>query len=367
MHYPYKRPMAITMWDFSWLERRWPGAGFEDWEEALDELKERGYDAVRIDAYPHLLAKDGERDWLLKPQWTQQTWGAPAMVTVRRLEDNLLDFIRLCRKKGIVVALSTWFREDVDNTRMTIRSPKDLAAIWRTVLDKIQKAGLLDNILYVDICNEYPLKAWTGFLYAAEGRETISRFDPASVRWMKETLEDLRKSYPELDFTFSESGSNAEKLRKNELDILDLNEIHIWFTGFTDFYEKVGYYFDRFIPDSYDNLVKNGEKYYYSKPEFFNKELEKGIREIAEWSAEKKQPLITTECWGPVDYKDWPELHWTWVKELCETGVRTASSTGRWAAMATSNFCGPQFHGMWRDVQWHKRLTDIIHNGKLPL
>lgn len=22
-------PRAITMWDFSWLERRWPGAGYE--------------------------------------------------------------------------------------------------------------------------------------------------------------------------------------------------------------------------------------------------------------------------------------------------------------------------------------------------
>ena len=50
------RPLAITMWDFSWLERRWPGAGYEDWDVALDELRARGYDAVRIDAYPHLLA-----------------------------------------------------------------------------------------------------------------------------------------------------------------------------------------------------------------------------------------------------------------------------------------------------------------------
>ena len=54
------RPCAITMWDFSWLERRWPGAGYEDWDRALDELAERGYDAVRIDAYPHLHAIDAE-------------------------------------------------------------------------------------------------------------------------------------------------------------------------------------------------------------------------------------------------------------------------------------------------------------------
>ena len=53
---PQARPLAITMWDFSWLERRWPGAGYEDWDAALDGLAERGYDAVRIDAYPHLVS-----------------------------------------------------------------------------------------------------------------------------------------------------------------------------------------------------------------------------------------------------------------------------------------------------------------------
>lgn len=32
-------------------------------------------------------------------------------------------------------------------------------------------------------------------------------------------------------------------------------------------------------------------------------------------------------------------------------------------AISTSNFCGPQFVGMWRDVEWHRRLTDIIHSA----
>ena len=32
-------------------------------------------------------------------------------------------------------------------------------------------------------------------------------------------------------------------------------------------------------------------------------------------------------------------------------------------AIATSNFCGPQFVGMWRDIEWHKRLTKIIHEA----
>ena len=43
-----------------------------------------------------------------------------------------------------------------------------------------------------------------------------------------------------------------------------------------------------------------------------------------------------------------------------------AVSTGSWAAIATSNFCGPQFRGMWDDVEWHRRLTGLIHDGELP-
>jgi sugar phosphate isomerase/epimerase len=55
------------MWDISWLLRRWPGAGFEDWDQALDELVERGYDAVRLEAFPHLLSVDPDAAWEFIP------------------------------------------------------------------------------------------------------------------------------------------------------------------------------------------------------------------------------------------------------------------------------------------------------------
>jgi hypothetical protein len=66
-----------------------------------------------------------------------------------------------------------------------------------------------------------------------------------------------------------------------------------------------------------------------------------------------------------VDYKDWPLLSWDWVKELCELGVVTAAQTGTWIAIASSNFCGPQFVGMWRDVEWHRRITKIIRSAPI--
>ena len=85
--------MAITMWDFSWLERRWPGAGYEDWDLALDELAERGYDAVSIDAYPHLWAAGPESTYTLLPCWDQHA-GVPPVGSkcrsVRRWEPSCL-------------------------------------------------------------------------------------------------------------------------------------------------------------------------------------------------------------------------------------------------------------------------------------
>jgi Sugar-binding cellulase-like len=87
--------------------------------------------------------------------------------------------------------------------------------------------------------------------------------------------------------------------------------------------------------------------HYTNRTGSLKSKLRDQIEWAANWSRVSKRPLITTECWSLVDYKDWPLLEWGWLKELCEVGARTAASTLRWVAMATSNFCGAQFVGMW--------------------
>jgi hypothetical protein len=115
----------------------------------------------------------------------------------------------------------------------------------------------------------------------------------------------------------------------------------------------------------YKNLVAEGEKLYYEKPDYWKKLMVDFIERTALHAGNAGLPLVTTECWGIVDYKDWPMLSWDWVKELCALGTITAAATGGWMAIATSNFCGPQFVGMWRDVEWHLKLTNLIKSSSI--
>lgn len=356
------RPLAIAMWDFSWLERRWHGAGYEDWDVALRELVERGYDAVRIDAYPHLVAADGAREWLLKPVWNNQDWGAPTLTRVTVLP-ALTQFIARCRAHGVRVALSTWFREDADNVRQRIKTPAALADIWRQTLRAIERAGLLDSIVYVDFCNEWPGPIWATFLDPP--LQWGAWRDPRSLTWMRDAIAALRPDYPDMPLLFSGTAGEIADYASGDASMMDACEYHIWMANGNrnEFAKAVGYKGDRFSDEGYHNLQLKAYDVYTARADYWRKSLTDQIAAAATASRTARLPMITTECWGIVDYKDWPLLRWDWVKELCALGTLEASKTGRWLAIATSNFCGPQFQGMWRDIAWHRALTKAIKQG----
>lgn len=354
---------AIAMWDFSWLERRWTGADYEDWDLALDGLVERGYDAIRIDPYPHLLALDSMREWELHPVWNTQDWGCPTKCKIRLIPE-LFEFLAKCAERNVAVALSSWFREDSTNARMMIPSARQHANIWRETLKILDKEGFLNNIFYVDLCNEWPLDLWAPFFRngAGGGNDWTTA---ESLAWMQESLDRLRQAYPQLDYCYSFTTS-LHKWNEADVSFMDILEPHIWMATSTDYYQRIGYSFQRFDGSGYENMQKYAKSLYLSDPAHWLNGLQARIDSMAAWSRISKKPLVTTECWALVDYKDWPLLDWGWIKEICACGVRAALATGRWSAMATSNFCGPQFSGMWRDVDWHQNLTGEIRTNTIP-
>lgn len=361
---PY--PLAITMWEFSWLERRWPGAGYEDWDQALSELVERGYDAIRIDAFPHLIYEDPEKEYLLLPHWHTQVWGSPEINRVR-VQPMLNKFLERCRAYNVRVGLSSWFRTDEDDVRMKLNTADTLGEAWLAVLKSIDDGGVLDTILYVDLCNEWTGDAWSPFFVNDPPEALWTGWDTEkSKQWMSDSIAVLKKEYPDLPYTFSFTGEiNAAALAKGPFRMLDFLEPHIWMTSYKggEFYREAGYQFERYEFTGYRNMALNGKDLYEARKDYWQEGLRKQIKLAAAWSERQQLALVTTECWGVVDYRDWPLLEWDWVKELCALGTEEAAGTGRWLSIATSNFCGPQFVGMWRDVEWHRRLTGIIHSS----
>jgi hypothetical protein len=354
-----KHPRAITMWEFSWIERRWDGAGYEDWDRALDELLDRGYNAVRIDPFPHLLATDAHKTWTLLPEWNTQMWGSPDVNRIVLLP-ALFEFIGKCRSRGIKVGLSTWYRQDEDNTRMTISGPEVMAAQWVKTLELIEGAGLLDSILYTDLCNEWPGDAWAPFM---KPHLEFGEWDhPASLAFMHRAIALVRAHFPKIPLFFSCSSGRVENYLEQDLSDFDLLDPHVWMTQENngEFYKLVGYGYERFDPKGYTNLSLKAETTYRARPQYWQDLLKSKIDRLAAVSANLGKPLVTTECWAIVDYKDWPLLKWDWVKDLCALGAQRAASSGQWLAIASSNFCGPQFVGMWRDKPWHRNVTRAI-------
>lgn len=352
-------PLANAMWDFSWIERRYVGAEYMNWDLVLDELIERGYDAVRIDAFPHLISIDPFKEWLLVPEWSVHDWGSPGNVRVQ-IQPNLNIFIEKCAQRNIKVMLSTWWRKDYDNSVKKINTPEKLALAWKSTLDSIKEAGLIDHIFYVDLCNEYPHPDWPKFL----PDNYSSDFSHEDYKpWMKDSIAALKKEYPQIPFTFSFFGDEWLKV-DDSLPYLDFLEIHIWVANFSNFEQELNYTWEPHNNLEY-NLIQKAESLYYEKEDYWKSKLLEGINFSNQASKNMGIPLITTESWGPITYKDWPQLNWGWVKEICEFGVEEAAKTGRWASMCTSNFCGPQFRGMWDDIKWHRKLTDIIHKAPM--
>lgn len=364
------QPYAITMWDFSWLERRWAGAGFEDWDTALDELVERGYDAVRIDAYPHLASIAGEESHELYPRWSVYDWGAP-MITRVRVLPALLDFIGDCAERDVKVGLSSWFRRDSRELWRELSTPRALANAWINTLRRIDDAGLLDAILFVDLCNEWPVRGWAPFLDGVDQNEVtelgvspIKWHDDISLEWMSVSIGLVKDHFPTLPLTFSIHPFTGPIKKAASLDFL---EPHIWMSS-GEFFRRVGFTFGhRFDNSELQKVALHAERIFRSDQDHWTGVLTDLVHGAADWAKRLDKPLITTECWGITAYRDGPLFEWGWVKELCEAGTRAASETGMWAAIATSNFCSPQYVGMWRDAGWHRRLTDLIKTGHMPI
>ncbi len=377
---------AVTMWEFSWLVRRTGDeAEYADWDKVLDELAERGYNCIRLDAFPHLVAKgpDGQivEQFTILPRPDGFMWGNHKPVQVEP-RSALVEFIGKAADRGIYVGLSSWYNLDILNRVQMIQSPKDYARIWLATLDLLSEAGLHDRIVWVDICNEFPVSRWApgpytdifkskrvGDLWMA--LKLSRKWDEGVKQRIKNyfdgAITPLREKYPDLKYTFSFQALGSRQIQEIDVSTFDVAEVHIWVSDYMKWMLRTGQVlmhigFPRY-PRNLKIHAKRMTNLYPQHREEYIRMLEARIDFWAEWGKKNNIPLFTTEAWGPINYSDIAPggtgAEWDWVKDIAEHGVRMAAERG-WQGICTSNFCQPHFEGMWADVGWHKRMTDRI-------
>lgn len=368
---------AVAMWDFSWATRRWGAEDeYADWDRVLDGLAERGYDTVRIDAFPHLMAL---HEAVILPQRPRFMWGNHRAVRIRPRED-LVAFMQKCRARGISVGLSTWFVPDTTHRRLLVRTPADFARVWNETLSVVEDAGLLDTVRWVDLCNEFPLDVWApGAAEHIFGSSVSSPFAAAfrGVPWpqawadraqsyLTEAIRILKARRQQLKYCYSFHALCGPTLRALDVSEFGVAEVHCWVADdpawnvsslqIAPLLEVPGgmpLHAGRMIGTPPSVLKMWAEHY-----------LEPQMKTWAAWASANHLPLVTTEGWGPVNYADVEgrDDEWDWVRAFAELAVEKAVAHG-WTGICTSNFCQPHHRGMWRDVGWHRALTGAIRRS----
>lgn len=381
-----KRPVAIAMWDFSWLLRRHPGGGFEDWECALDGLAERGYNAVRIDVFPHLVGRsDGSPD-----QFTyrgagpgrHKLWGNDVDITVNPRE-ALLEFIPLCQQRNIGVDVSTWFRRPKDRLE-PIDGFEGFAGVWERTLDFMEHNGLLKNALFIDLLNEYPhgvswlkntaREAGKGQPAPQQtGQEHLQKYImppfPAAERYIYKSfatrvLQHFRKRHPKLDFTLSLTLNTDDfhPERCVDFSVMDVMDMHIWFGTHPIIkqYDMGGV--QSLTPEQIQQRYQALQEAWTANRNAMIQWMDGFLGQYAMWGRQHRAVVGNTEGWGCIGWDDIEPLDWSFIKQSADICVDLALKHN-YKFICSSNFTHPHFKRLWADVSWHKAITARIRSG----
>jgi Glycosyl hydrolase family 92 N-terminal domain/Sugar-binding cellulase-like/Glycosyl hydrolase family 92 len=102
--------LSISMWDFSWLMAHYPGGAYEDFEQRVADVAERGYNTLRMDCFPSRILEN--ESTFPKKDWTAGAdllmWDEMAVDYTRNVRKEVARLADRCRKHGIWLGLDSW-------------------------------------------------------------------------------------------------------------------------------------------------------------------------------------------------------------------------------------------------------------------
>ncbi len=382
------------MWDYSWLTRR-SGiqSEFADFDAVLDGFVLRGYNAIRIDAFPHLIADDAsgahQSTFDMRPQWGGFPWGNSDYVTIGPRQ-ALPEFLRKCAARGLRIALSTWLTDDTSGRGPAIASPEDLARCWAETLDYLGHEDLLSMVEWVDLANEFPSVSFmpsvvdfiNGGLSPGDqiGKlhgyfRSYSPGQAAAISaYMEQAIAALKPRFPELSFCFSLLGDGTtEPFAHHDLSCFDLLEPHIWLSQNATFGVLSG--LDYFLLEGFgpiqtphvNRVVETVANHvYFSRRDELLDWLGTALDSWVELGNRLSVPVYTTEAWASTNYFDLSSQHpdtntWAWIFDAATSAATMAKQRG-WSGICSSNLCEPMFPAFYDDVDWHQQFTALVRN-----
>lgn len=371
-----ENPLAITMWDSTWNLAHYPRGSFEDWDRALDEAVERDYNAIRIECYPHLVARDaqgGRADefFMHRNNDGLNVWEPNCSIHINPRKE-LAEFIPKCAERGIYVGLSSWFRGDASGRPRQVEGVEAFVRVWDETLQFVRDEVGFDNIIYVDLLNEYPL--WHGWWWLTKQIQAAQELDSTTAYTDKhrqlyrtvihDALGALKQQWPDLDFFVSQTQNAWEDDRDMDYSNFDALDIHLWFAHCHDLSRDTGYYdiVHGYKDDTQFHIVqKKLTDRWAANRDAYIEWMDKKIAGMCEVARKWKLPIGNTEGWGMMFWCDHPGLNWDFTKEAAEICLTLGAKYG-YKFNCTSNYAQPRF-GFWDDVAWHKRMNGIVRGG----
>lgn len=370
--------LTIAMWDYSWLYAHYPSGAYEDYDRVTDELLDRGFNTVRIEAFPWVVGQldhpDEKTTVTARPL---ATWGVSDIDRQHAVALELAEFMAVTQRKGMYVILSTWGQT---HPEYPDKEPDRFVEVWEKTLAFLEERDLLSHVLYVDLDQEFPyfsahaakLKALGEPAGDSEGTTDASdRQRPRrGFKWNDDQLDyvgevfnqsiaRLQRLYPAQRFTISLT-SFWDECRVLNLKCFDVLEVHCWIHG-PSFDNRTGFY-DDLVKDrgsrSYTDYQRRIDAAFAAMRPMLKADMHQRLAAAAMWGREICAPVTTTEAWGPWWHMDHPDLRWDWLRDWCAECNRLAAQYGFWGSTPW-NFSHPYWEN-WSDVSWYREVNNAF-------
>lgn len=368
--------LALACWDYSWLTRRDGRATeYAHIGARLDELVERGFNALRIDPFPHLIAPPEtgiipER-FEIHPEGRELRRGSrrPVVVQPRKALRQLLVE---AKKRDIRLWLSSWFLSDTTARRSFVRRPRDFVTVWSETLEFIREQGFADSVVAVDFCHQFPAPPAAHGAYRnifhhhpANPLPMLIPWDQAVMRrldhYLLEIPRALRSLYPQYHYGLSVGGEHEKHLRLLDTTELDFLDLHLWLNDDPLFALASGDLL-RFAPGRLADRMQTRVVglAWRGRPTYWQARLEERLDEALEYCRQRRLTPVMSE--GHVRFPVEGDADWGLSRQITGWLVRKGLERGV-RALSPGLYARPHTAPIWRDRAWLKSENDLILTG----